>query len=200
MKTTIAATALTGVLATGAIGIALVAAAPGAGALAGSSATLLSATRPVQALQPWPVLRQGPNSAWPRVTVRSVQYLLNAHGARLTVDGTFGAATKGAVIAFQRAHHLTANGVVGAATWGTLIVTVRAGSKGAAVRAVQDQINFRNNRNGHTLDVDGIFGPKTQAAVRAFQQAMAHQVRGFSVDGIVGPQTWQALVTESLSG
>jgi hypothetical protein len=29
---------------------------------------------------------------------------------------------------------------------------------------------------------------------------MAHQVRGFSVDGIVGPQTWQALVTESLSG
>ncbi|HXC84831.1 MAG TPA: peptidoglycan-binding domain-containing protein [Trebonia sp.] len=50
------------------------------------------------------------------------------------------------------------------------------------------------------MAVDGVYGPKTQAAVRAFQQAMAHQVRGFSVDGIVGPQTWQALVTESLSG
>jgi murein L,D-transpeptidase YcbB/YkuD len=200
MKTTIAATALTGVLATGAIGTALIAVGPGAGAIATSSATLLSATRPVQALQPWPVLRQGPNSAWPKVTVRSAQYLLNAHGAKLVVDGTFGPATKGAVIAFQRARHLTANGVVGAATWGALIVTVRTGSTGAAVRAVQDQINFRNNRNGHTLNVDGIFGPKTQAAVRAFQQAMAHQIRGFAVDGIVGPQTWQALVTEALSG
>ena len=90
--------------------------------------------------------------------------------------------------------------MVGAATWRALIVTVRKGSTGPAVRAVQDQINFRNNRNGHTVDVDGIFGPKTQAAVRAFQQAMAHQVRGFAVDGVVGPQTWQALVTEALSG
>jgi len=29
---------------------------------------------------------------------------------------------------------------------------------------------------------------------------MSHQVRGFPVDGIVGPLTWQALVTEALSG
>ena len=58
-----------------------------------------------QALQPWPVLRQGPNSAWPRVTVRSLQYLLNARGAKLTVDGIFGAKTKSAVVTFQRAPH-----------------------------------------------------------------------------------------------
>jgi peptidoglycan hydrolase-like protein with peptidoglycan-binding domain len=89
--------------------------------------------------------------------------------------------------------------VVGAATWRALVVMVRKGSTGAAVRAVQDQINFRNNRNGRTLNVDGVYGPKTQAAVRAFQQAMAREVRGFAVDGIVGPQTWQALVTEALS-
>lgn len=55
------------------------------------------------------------------------------------------------------------------------------------MRAVQDQINFRNNRNGHTLTVDGIFGPKTQAAVRAFQQGVAFDDHGFPVDGIVGP-------------
>jgi len=112
----------------------------------------------------------------------------------------FGASTKAAVIKFQRASHLTPDGVVGPKTWRALIVAVRKGSVGPAVRAVQDQINFRNNRNGRTLDVDGIFGPKTQAAVRAFQQAMAHEIRGFPVDGIVGPLTWQALVTEALSG
>lgn len=66
--------------------------------------------------------------------------------------------------------------------------------------AVQDQVNFRNLPNGHTLNVDGIYGPETVAAVKAFQQAISHEVHGFPVDGIAGPQTWQALVTEALSG
>ena len=53
---------------------------------------------------------------------------------------------------------------------------------------------------GARLAVDGQFAPKTKAAVIAFQRAMSTQVRGFAVDGIVGPLTWQALVTEALSG
>ena len=199
MKTTIGAIALTAALATGA-GTAAVAATPAGGAVAASSATLLPATVQAQSLQPWPVLRQGPNSTWPKVTVRSLQYLLNARGARLAVDGAFGPQTKNAVIAFQRARHLPASGVADAATWKALVITVRAGSTGPAVRAVQDQVNFRNNRNGRTLTVDGIFGPKTQAAVRAFQQGVAFDIHGFPVDGIVGPLTWQALVTETLAG
>ncbi len=39
------------------------------------------------------------------------------------------------------------------------------------------------------LDVDGIFGPRTEAAVRDFQQN-----ENLSVDGIVGRQTWTALL------
>ena len=35
--------------------------------------------------------------------------------------------------------------------------------------------------------------------MRAFQKGMAAEVSGFRVDGIVGPQTWQALVSEALS-
>lgn len=200
MKTSMSAMALTAALATGATGAGVIAAVPAAGAVTASNATLLSATVAAPSLQPWPVLRQGPNSVWPKVTVRSLQYLLNAHGARLTVDGTFGPLTRNAVLAFQRAHHLKADGVVGTATWRALIITVRKGSTGSAVRAVQDQINFRNNKNGRTLTVDGIYGPKTQAAVRGFQQGVAFDVRGFPVDGIVGPLTWQALVTETLAG
>lgn len=198
-KKTIGAVVLaTGTLAAGiALPVSTAAAAPAATSAATSSVTgqalrLASA----EALQPWPVLRQGANSAWPRVTVRSLQYLLNARGAKLTVDGVFGPKTKAAVVAFQRAHHLTVDGVVGAKTWGALIVTVRLGSTGSAVRAVQDQANFRNLKGDGsiTLTVDGIFGPKTQKWVRGFQSAL-----GFTVDGVVGPLTWQALVTESLS-
>jgi len=199
MKTTIGAVVTTAVLAAGTAGaIALPAAA--ATPAAATPAVAVAAATPAQVLQPWPVLRQGPNSIWPPVTVRSLQYLLNSRGAKLSVDGAFGAKTKAAVIAFQRVRHLAADGVVRATTWRALLVTVRRGSTGPAVRAVQDQINFRNNRNGHTLNVDGIFGARTAAAVRAFQQAMAHEIHGFPVDGIVGPLTWQALVTEALSG
>jgi peptidoglycan hydrolase-like protein with peptidoglycan-binding domain len=166
-----------------------------------ATATALAATA-VKApqLQPWPVLKQGANSGWPKVTVRSLQYLLVAHGAKLAVNGVFGHQTKLAVVAFQRARHLTANGVAGAATWRALLVTLKSGSVGPAVRAVQDQANFRNGRNGHSLDVDGRYGAKTAAWVRAFQHAVAQEIPSFPVDGIVGPRTWQALVTEALSG
>jgi peptidoglycan hydrolase-like protein with peptidoglycan-binding domain len=140
------------------------------------------------------VLRQGKNADWPLVTVRSLQYLLVQHGAKIPVSGVFGVRTKAAVIKFQKAHHLTADGVVGSKTWNALIVTVKLGSKGPAVRAVQDQANFRNGKNGHSLNVDGIFGKKTDTWVRGFQKA-----EGFKVDGVVGKNTWQALVTESLS-
>jgi peptidoglycan hydrolase-like protein with peptidoglycan-binding domain len=191
----IGATAVSALLLTGMTTITASASTAGASATAAPAA----AAAATAALQPWPTLSQGRNRAWPPVTVRSLQYLLNARGAKLTVDGQFGAKTKAAVIAFQKAKGLKATGVVTSPTWLKLIVTVRQGSTGSAVRAVQDQVNFRNNRNGHTLNVDGIFGAKTTAAVKAFQKGMATEIRGFPVDGIVGPQTWQALVTEALS-
>jgi peptidoglycan hydrolase-like protein with peptidoglycan-binding domain len=178
--------------------VAAVVAIPAAPASAAAASGGQRPAAAVTAMQ-WPVLRQGSNSAWPPATVRSLQYLLNARGAHLAVDGVFGAGTRAAVVAFQQAHGLTPDGVAGNLTWSALIITVRRGSSGDAVRAVQDQANFRNLRNGHSLDVDGIFGPRTEAWVRGFQQAMATEMP-FAVDGIVGPQTWWALVTEQLSG
>jgi peptidoglycan hydrolase-like protein with peptidoglycan-binding domain len=175
------------------VGLALPAAAAPAATATASVATVTAARlAPAAALKPWPVLRQGTNSAWPKVTVRSLQYLLNASGVKLTVDGVFGAKTKTAVVAFQRAHHLTADGVAGTKTWAALIAPVKLGSTGFAVRTVQDQANFRVAKFGYSLAVDGIFGPTTQLFVRAFQLSA-----GLASDGVVGSLTWQALVTEA---
>ncbi|HEY8721364.1 peptidoglycan-binding protein [Pengzhenrongella sp.] len=151
-------------------------------------------------LQRWPVLRQGPNSLWPHATVRSLQFLLRARGASITVDGIFGPRTDAAVVAFQRSHHLLVDGIVGSQTWSSLIITVRQGSRGDAVRAVQDQINFRDLKGNGTLVVDGIFGPKTRQEVIWFQEQLALDIKPFAVDGIVGPQTWPSLVNEANSG
>jgi hypothetical protein len=173
----------------------MVSTASSASAPSAGSVTLAAAFAPG-----FPVLRQGPNSSSPQVTVRSLQYLLRARGASIAVDGIFGARTRAAVMAFQRSRHLVVDGVVGRQTWGALIITVRLGSRGDAVRAVQDQINFRDLRDGHAVDVDGIFGPRTRSHVIGLQQGFATLVPGLAVDGIVGPQTWPLLVSEALSG
>jgi peptidoglycan hydrolase-like protein with peptidoglycan-binding domain len=144
-------------------------------------------------LGPWPVLRKGQNSAWTDTTVRSLQYLLNAHGARLTVDGQFGPATDAAVRAFQRSRGLVVDGIVGPATWSAVLVTVKRGSTGPAVRAVQDQLNGR--WFAPNLVVDGVFGAKTEGAVRVYQGVLSSWLPA-QVDGVVGPTTWKALITE----
>ena len=49
--------------------------------------------------------------------VRSLQGLLNKHGARIAVDGQFGKGTDKAVRNFQKAHHLPVNGIVTDPVW-----------------------------------------------------------------------------------
>lgn len=59
--------------------------------------------------------------------------------------------------------------------------TLRKGSKGKWVVRLQKELN-------HGLTVDGLFGAKTEAKVRAWQKA--HRL---TADGIVGPKTWRSL-------
>lgn len=67
--------------------------------------------------------------------------------------------------------------------------TLRQGSTNrAAVNALQEGLRIAF---AHTLVVDGVFGPATDKAVRAFQ---LNPLGGaLTVDGIVGPATWAKL-------
>ena len=163
----------------------------------------------------WPgtALRRGSTG----MEVRLVQFWLRlaadnyAALSPVAVDGSFGAATVRAVEAFQGRFGLTADGVVGRATWAKLrevalavandIVepdaapgqfpgTVRSGSRGTAVRAVQYYLRRLAAYYSEvpTVTVDGVFGAATVRAVKAWQ---THA--GLAADGVVGPQTWQSL-------
>jgi peptidoglycan hydrolase-like protein with peptidoglycan-binding domain len=72
-----------------------------------------------------------------------------------------------------------------AATYPTLSV----GARGSSVMYLQERLNALGYNCGK---VDGIFGPKTLTAVKAFQKA-----KHLTVDGIVGPKTWAALNSTS---
>ena len=58
------------------------------------------------------------------------------------------------------------------------------GSTGSAVSKLQTILN----QHGYGLAVDGIFGEKTQAAVRDYQKRY-----NLKLDGIAGPETWGSL-------
>ena len=132
-------------------------------------------------------------------------------------NGFFEASTTAAVKEFQRIFNLTPDGIVGKATWykikqvynavkrvselyseGITISEVdrvfsavlRRGDRGSDVKLVQYYLEFLGYFNAELPEVavDGIFGPKTEEAVRAFQDYY-----GLTVDGLVGRQTWYAL-------
>lgn len=64
--------------------------------------------------------------------------------------------------------------------------TVRFGNTGTSVRIVQRLLVSK----GYGLKIDGIFGPLTETAIKAFQNQS-----NLLVDGVVGQQTWLALST-----
>ena len=66
---------------------------------------------------------------------------------------------------------------------------VRQGDRGDAVKQLQTLLSFC----GWTLAMDGIWGVKTDSAVKGYQYKA-----GLTVDGIVGPKTWAKLFQNAI--
>ena len=158
-----------------------------------------------------PILKQGDQGMY----VKYLQELLIANGYDPNgVDGYFGPGCEQAVKKFQKDNGLSADGIVGPGTWNALLKTntttttakpatttqtttstkkdvskypmLRKGSTGAYVKELQTLLKNKGyNPNG----IDGNFGPGTESAVKKFQKD-----RKLTVDGIVGQNTWNALI------
>ncbi|MDO4286750.1 MAG: peptidoglycan-binding protein [Eubacteriales bacterium] len=134
------------------------------------------------------------------------------------VNGVFDLDTYNAVVAFQRIFNLTPDGVVGPSTWSQITsvytavrnlaeltaegitlqdvsrelpTALREGMQGTNIRLLQFYLSTVGTFNDAVpvIEIDGFFGPLTRDAVIAFQRDA-----GLTPDGIVGPNTWNALI------
>jgi peptidoglycan hydrolase-like protein with peptidoglycan-binding domain len=70
----------------------------------------------------------------------------------------------------------------------TMMPTIRLGSLGEPVKALQSALNRWRPSNLSSVDVDGFFGLRTNSKVREYQSA-----NELAPDGVVGPLTWESL-------
>ena len=134
------------------------------------------------------------------------------------VDGIFSQSTAIAVSKFQEAAGVAPDGIVGQDTWNRLFPVaqgaienpiantpataenseispqaqpnnfpvLRRRMRGTAVRDLQERLRAKGFLR---VSADGVFGPETQAAVKAAQRKYQ-----LPADGIVGRATWEALM------
>ena len=132
--------------------------------------------------------------------VESLQHRLQLLGESPgPVDGLFGPLTEAATKRLQQRYGLAADGIVGPATRTALRrAQPRPIGRGAGygvpggsaqVMVLQRRLRAAGQPVG---PVDGVYGPRTEAAVSRLQAA-----RGLAADGVAGPLTYAALERSS---
>ena len=154
--------------------------------------------------------------------VSNLQYFLNYISQfystipSVTIDGSFGEATRNAVIAAQNTFGLTPDGIVGEITWNAIYnaylgivgeiplkyiegnvlpypgTLLRIGSDSDAVLLLQQYINViaQVYPEVNSVNTTGYFGTQTDAAVKAIQT-----ISGLNPNGLVGAITWGAITS-----
>jgi peptidoglycan hydrolase-like protein with peptidoglycan-binding domain len=130
----------------------------------------------------FPMIRRGTTGIY----VKQLQLRLQDLGSHVLADGLFDSETEAAVKIFQQQQQLVVDGIVGDQTWRELLPILQLGSIGDEVKRLQIRLNFLIRTH---LEIDGIFGRMTAAAVKQFQARFAPPV-----DGIVDLRTWDALL------
>jgi peptidoglycan hydrolase-like protein with peptidoglycan-binding domain len=125
----------------------------------------------------------------PNAIVEEVQKLLAIHGFPSgVIDGKFGFRVREAVVNFQREKGLKPSRFVDHSTWKALNVFYESGlvkDGQVNIKGIQEYLSREGFEPG---PVDGRKGPKTQEAIRSFQQQFH-----LKVDGQIGPQTLNAM-------
>ena len=162
---------------------------------AGSSATAARAKGLSLKAQPAPAAAPHAAAARYILTASSASVTTTARthvlGTTVPTPATPSSATTHVLAATIPSPDASKTHVLGATVPSTETGATAAVSAGPATPVVYGKVVFGDLRDAQRmlgLSVDDVLGPKTGAAIRAFQAA-----HGLSVDGVVGPATWEAL-------
>ncbi len=161
----------------------------------------------------------GPNEIVPRVqAVQYFLNVLSAYYNSIPsvdINGILDSNTRSAIIEFQKVFNLPVTGIVDEQTWNTMSnavigiletlppsaialpalvwpgITYRIGSEGPGVYLIQQYLAYIASvlAGIPPTEPDGIYGPQTEQAVRAFQQYF-----GIDATGVVDRYTWDRIV------
>ncbi len=182
--------------------------------------------RSIPSSYPGSPLRQGDSGNNVRIIQRWLARIARNYPAigNVSVDGVFGAATRSAVITFQRIFNLTQDGVVGKATWYKIsyiyVAVKKLAELGSESEPYPDGGSTPSTPSGSNSLQQGARGPEV-AAIQYFLTYLAQtfyptipelvpdgifgaqtrsavvafqQLFGLTVDGLVGRATWAALL------
>lgn len=151
-------------------------------------------------------LRNGSKGEQVKLLQKELNKVMNCN---LSVDGSFGPATKSCVLSFQKKYSLSQDAIVGPKTCKklnelyssnntdtkedttlslTTTSTLKRGSNNSQVKVLQQMLNKTTHCN---LETDGAFGYKTEWCAKKYQEE-----NNLDIDGKVGPATRKSLNTK----